>query len=220
MKNKITTSFVIVLLYLIEIHNANAQLTGTKNILGDYATLENAINDLNTQGVGTGGVTLNLIASNPQTAPSGGYAITTLSGSASDQIIIEGNSNTITSFSPQTTGALNDAIFKIIGSDYVTIRNFVMQENSSNTITSAGTNDMTEWGVALLYATTTDGAQNNRIQGNTISLNRMYQNTFGIYSNVRHSPTAVTTVADITSASGSNSNLKFYGNTISNVNTE
>ncbi|MBV6477875.1 MAG: hypothetical protein HGGPFJEG_00620 [Ignavibacteria bacterium] len=220
MKNKITTSFVIVLLYLIEIHNANAQLTGTKNIPGDYATLENAINDLNTQGVGTGGVTLNLIASNPQTAPSGGYAITTLSGSASDQIIIEGNSNTITSFSPQTTGALNDAIFKIIGSDYVTIRNFVMQENSSNTNTSAGTNDMTEWGVALLYATTTDGAQNNRIQGNTISLNRMYQNTFGIYSNVRHSPTAVTTVADITAASGSKSNLEIYGNNISNVNTE
>ena len=51
---------------------------------------------------------------------------------------------------------------------------------------------MTEWGVALLYVTTTDGAQNNTIQNNTITLNRTYQNTFGIYSNSTHSATAVT----------------------------
>ena len=50
---------------------------------------------------------------------------------------------------------------------------------------------MTEWGVALLYVTTTDGAQNNTITGNTIDLNRVYQNTFGIYSNSTHTQTAV-----------------------------
>ena len=50
-------------------------LTGNLNIPGDYATLALAINDLNAQGVGAGGVTLNLVAGNPQTAPLGGYVI-------------------------------------------------------------------------------------------------------------------------------------------------
>ena len=50
-------------------------LSGTKNIPGDYATLDAAITDLNAQGVDPGGVTLNLLAGHPQTAPAGGYVI-------------------------------------------------------------------------------------------------------------------------------------------------
>jgi hypothetical protein len=114
-------------------------------------------------------------------------------------------------------GALNDAIFKLIGADWVTITGFVMQENAANTVTAAGTNNMTEWGVALLYVTTTDGAQNNTISNNTITLNRTYQNTFGIYSNSTHSATSVTVSATATGAGG-NSGLKIYTNSISNVN--
>ena len=52
---------------------ALAQLSGTKNIPGDYPTLAAAITD-DTQGV-DGGVTLNLLAGNPETAPAGGYII-------------------------------------------------------------------------------------------------------------------------------------------------
>ncbi|MBK7213347.1 MAG: hypothetical protein IPH88_08685 [Bacteroidales bacterium] len=37
-----------------------AQLTGIKNIPADYATVALAINDLNTQGVGIGGVIFNI----------------------------------------------------------------------------------------------------------------------------------------------------------------
>src|SRR5207248_1750320 len=79
-------------------------------------------------------------------------------------------------------------------------------------------NNMTEFGVALFYVTTTDGAKNNTIQNNTISLNRTYLNTFGVYSNTRHSATAMTTSAEVTNATGSNSPNKVYGNNISNVN--
>ena len=93
-----------------------------------------------------------------------------------------------------------------------------MQENPANTVNVAATNNMTEWGVALLYVTTTDGAQNDTISNNTISLNRTYPNTFGIYSNSTHSATAVTTSATATGAAGGNENLKVYGNSISNVN--
>ena len=78
---------------------------------------------------------------------------------------------------------LNDAIFKLIGADWITITGFEMLENAANTMTAAATNTMTEWGVALLYVTATDGCQNVTIQNNLIDLNRTYQNTFGIYSN-------------------------------------
>ena len=203
---------------------ASAQLSGTKNIPGDYATLAAAITDLNAQGVDVGGVTLNLLAGNPEIAPAGGYviggagsAVLTTTGSG-NQVIIQGNGNTITASAALVVGALNDAIFKLIGADWITITGFTMQENPANTVTTAATNNMTEWGVALLYVTTTDGAQNNTIQDNTITLNRTYPNTFGIYSNSTHSATAVTTSATATGAAGGNDNLKVYGNNISNVN--
>ncbi|MEI2748137.1 MAG: GEVED domain-containing protein [Ferruginibacter sp.] len=205
-----------------------AQLTGTKNIPGDYATLADAITDLNTQGVGGGGVTFNLVAGNPQTAPAGGYIIggtgsaVLTTSSAANPVVFEGNGNTITA-GLQTANALNDAIFKLKGADYITLQNFVMVENAGNTTTSVATNTMTEWAVALLYASATDGSQNNTILNNNISLNRTYVNSWAVYSNVRHidGPTAadVTTAADITNATTApNSGNKVYGNTISNVN--
>ncbi len=194
-----------------------AQLTGTKNIPGDYASLDLAITDLNTQGVGPGGVTINLLAGNPQTAPAGGYSITA-TGTLTDQIIFAGNGNVITASNALTVGALNDAIFKIVGGDYITIGSFDMQENAANTTTAAATNNMTEWGVVLTYATVTNNAQNISLIGNSITLNRTYQNTWGIYANATHALTAITVTASGTGATGGNSGLKIYGNTISNVN--
>jgi hypothetical protein len=194
-----------------------AQLTGTKNIPGDYATLAAAITDLNTQGVGAGGVVINHIAGNPETAPPGGYSITA-TGTAANPIVIQGNANTITASGTHTIGALNDAVFKIIGGDYITLSSFNIFENALNTITVAGTNNMTEWGIALLYATTTNGAQHNNINGCVIDLDRTYQNTFGIYSNSTHSPTTVGTTASATTTSGGNSNLTIYNNQITDVN--
>ena len=204
-----------------------AQLTGTKNIPGDYATLALAITALNTSGVGAGGVTLNLIAGNPQTAPAGGYVIggtgaAILTGgaatSAANPVIIQGNGNVITAFLHQSSGSLTDAIFKLIGADYITITGFTIKENAGNTTVNSGTNNMTEWGVALLYVSTTDGAQHNTIQNNTISLKNNYTNSFAIYSNVLHSATSPSVVADITSISGANSNNNIYSNSISNAN--
>ena len=101
-----------------------------------------------------------------------------------------------------------------------------MQENPANNTGAASiapaTNTMTEWGVALLHASVTQGSQNNTIQNNTISLDKAYSNTFGVYSNVRHidGPTSadVTTLVDITNnTTAPNSNNKVYTNAISNV---
>jgi len=221
-KNYILSLFVLLTTFVV----ANAQLTGTKNIPGNYATLAAAISDLNLQGVGAGGVTLNLLAGNPQTAPAGGYIIGDVgslvltSASVTNQVTITGNGNTITASAALTVGNINDGIFKLIGADWIKIQGFVMQENAANTVTTpAASNNMTEWGVALLYVTVTDGAQNNTIQNNTISLNRTYSNSFGIYSNVRHTALDVLTVADITDpTTGPNLNTKIYNNNINNVN--
>ena len=196
----------------------SAQLTGTKNIPGDYATLALAITDLNTVGVGAGGVVINLLPGNPQTAPAGGYQITTNTGSAANPIGIVGNGNTITASAALTVGSLTDGIFKIIGADYVGITGFVMMENPANTVTTPASNNMTEWGVALLISSTTNGAQNNGIYGNTISLNRSYSNTWGVYSNVRHPATVITTTVDPTATTGANSSNTIVSNVISNVN--
>ena len=210
----------LVFLFLFGSLGANAQVTtnSSSGLAATYGSLSAAITALNAATI-TAPVTITLTASNPQTAPAGGYSITA-TGTATNTITITGNSNTITA-PAQTAGNLNDAIFKIIGGDYITIQGFNMQERSFTPVaadTTAGTNTMTEFGVALFYTTATNGAQNDIIQNNTISLNRTYQNTFGIYANATHTATAVTTSASATGTAGGNTGLKVYGNTISNVN--
>ncbi|HPZ61830.1 MAG TPA: hypothetical protein PLC96_07635, partial [Bacteroidales bacterium] len=212
--------FLLILISLFWASFAFGQLQGLVEVNPTdpvYPTLSAAIDSLNNQGVGDGGVTITVAPGNPQTAPAGGYVITA-SGDISKQIIIDGNDNIVTAFSPQDEGKINDAIFKIIGGDWITISSFVMMENPANTITAADTNDMTEFGVALFYANSDDGPQNCSIIGNTITLGGPYQNAFGIYANSRHTATSMTSGANITSLDGAFNNLQILNNTISNVN--
>ncbi|MFN5982802.1 MAG: T9SS type A sorting domain-containing protein [Fluviicola sp.] len=208
---------LLLLVVLLVTNQSYAQLTGTRNIPGDYADLAAAITDLNTQGVGAGGVTFNLIAGNPQTAPAGGYVITA-TGTLADQITFTGNGNTVTASNALVAGQLFDGIIKIVGGDFITVQGFTLNENAANTTTAAATNNMTEWGIALLYATATNGCQNVSILNNTISLGATYQNAFGVYANSTHTATVVATTATATGATGGNNNLSIKGNTISNVN--
>lgn len=198
---------------------ALAQVTtnSSSNLATTYTSLADAITDLNTKTI-TAPVTITLTGN--ETSPAGGYNITA-TGTATNTITIEGSSSTITAPTNHTAGSLTDAIFKIVGGDYITIQGFTMQERSFTPVAAdiqANTNTMTEFGVALFYKSVTNGAQNCIIQFNTITLNRTYQNTFGIYSNSTHSATNATTNTDIFSTAGSNSGLKVYGNTIRNIN--
>lgn len=155
-----------------------------------------------------------------ETSPAGGYNITA-QGTATNTITIIGNgaaNSIITAPNPAgTSGALNDAIFKLTGADYVTISGFAMLENAANTTTTPASNNMVEFGVALFYATTSNGAQNNTITNNTIDLNRTYNNTFGIYANATHTATAVTSSATAV-AGGGNDGLVITSNNITDVN--
>ena len=190
----------------------------TPSLAASYVSLASAITALNTVTSFSGAVTLTCASSGTETAPAGGYSISfTGATTATNKVVIEGSSSTITANASPTAGNLNDAIFKIIGSDNVTIKSFTLNENANST-TTAASNNMTEWGVAVLYASTTNGAQNCTIQGCTIDLNRNYQNSFGIYSNSTHSASSVTTSATATTAAGANSGLTIIGNTITDVN--
>lgn len=187
----------------------------TPNLSSSYTSLANAVNALNTITAISGPVILTCTAGS-ETAPAGGYVISYLATTtASNNVKILGTGVTITASNAQSIGSFHDAIFEVLGADYLTIQGFTMVENSSNN-TTGNTNNMTEWGIALSYESTTNGAQNCTIQSNTISLNRNYANTWGIYSNSTHSSTLGNTSAS--TPSGSNSGLKVFGNTISNVN--
>jgi hypothetical protein len=214
--SQIRQTLAAVLLLLLS-QNSWAQVTtnGGSGLAPTFTTLSAAINALNGAAI-TSPVVITLDGGYNETAPSGGYIITA-QGSAANTIQINGNGNTITASAAHTVGSRTDAIFKLVGADYVTLQNFTMQENAANIAFILASNTKTEFGVGLFYNGTSNGATNNTIQNNTISLDRSYQNSFGIYSNTRHSSINGTATADAT-ATGRNINNKIYANDISNVN--
>ena len=190
-----------------------AQLTGTKTIPGSYATVAAAITDLNTQGVGAGGVTFNIAAGYTETfaSPTAGY-ITTNSATVANKIIFQksgaGANPKLTAGTG--TGTL-DAIICFNGVQYITFDGIDLYENAANV---TATTQM-EWGYALLKVSGTQGSQNITIKNCTISLTQAYTATYGIYCN--NHTTASATALTVTAVTGQNSNNKFYGNTLTSV---
>jgi len=216
----LTICFAAVVTGQVTVNVTNPANT-TPVLAASYTSLAAAVTALSGVTAISGPVVLTCVAGT-ETSPAGGYVINyAAAATAANNVTITGTGVTITAPTTHTVGALNDAIFKVIGSDFVTIQGFTMLENAANDGSPAaeavaGTNTMTEWGVALLYATTTNGAQNCTIQNNTITLNRVYQNTFGIYANATHSAISISS-ATATTTAGGNSGLKIYSNIISNV---
>jgi len=203
-------SFFTLIIALLFSATSFAQLTGTKTIPGDYPSVAAAIAALNTSGVGAGGVTFNVSAGNIETfsTPLAGY-ITTLTGSATNPItfIKSGSGANPLIYSPTGTGTL-DAIIAIAGCDYVTFDGFTLTDKPSNTSVT----DQMEYGFGILKASATDGSQNITIKNCNINLHTSYTGAIGIYSN-NHTSAAITQLA-VTAATGANSNLKIYGNTV------
>jgi trimeric autotransporter adhesin len=171
--------FTLLLLALLAGHGVSAQLTGTKNIPGDYATLADAVTALNAQGVGTGGVTLLLGADQNLTATVqlGSAALSTgaTASSQANPITIDGGGFAINAaFAGVRTGGLtaslaNDAALVINGTDYVTIRNCVFTQQAANTTTTTAI----ENAIALHNrnaATPFDGCQNIAVQSCTFNM--------------------------------------------------
>lgn len=213
MKRTIVFLFTMAFAACVFMQNAKAQVTtnGGSGLDATYPSLASAIVALNSATISSPVV---ITLTGDETAPAGGYSITQLGATSTNPITIQGSGSTITS-GLQSAGSITDAVFKIIGGDYITIQNFTMQENAGNSVNTLASNTMTEFGVAVFAATATNGAQYNTIQNNTITLSSGYQNAIGVFSTSSSSSTNGTLVA--TSTAGTNSNNKFYGNTISGV---
>ncbi|MCB0522669.1 MAG: hypothetical protein H6577_10810 [Lewinellaceae bacterium] len=207
---------------------AQAQISGPQSIPSiTYPTIASAVTALNGAGVGVGGVTFNVAAGYTETITA--TIELTATGTMANPIVFQksgaGANPVITSYTGGTGTpgtAIQDGIWRLVGSDYVTIDGIDLAENGANT-----TNPATmEYGYAMYKASATDGCQNNTIKNCTITLNRV-NNAAGSGPSVDGSrgidvvnaiPTAATTALTVTAASGANSNNKFYGNIIQNCN--
>lgn len=219
-------ALIAVLLFTLLSHNIYAQaLTGTKTIPGDYSTIKDAITDLNTKDVGTGGVTFNITAGYTETITAA--LSVTATGTASNPVIFQksgtGTNPLITAYTTGTgtpSSAVQDGIWNLIGSDYITIDGIdLLDPNTANPATM-------EYGFGLFKKSTTDGCQNNTIKNCVVTLSRNNNAAGGTLAvdgsraiNVVNSlvTTQITNVTPTTSA-GANSFNKFYHNTLQNCN--
>lgn len=188
------------------------QLTGIKTIPGNYATITAAIAALNTQGVGSGGVTFNVAAGYTETASN---LIITATGTLANPIVFQksgtGTDPLITA-SPGVSTTL-DGIIILQGINYITFNGIDLKDPVTNTTPTT----QMEWGYALLKNSGTAGCQNVLITNCTITMQRSYASAVGIFV-ANQLPTSSTALT-VTATSGANSNNKFYSNIIQNVNT-
>lgn len=203
-----TKMFMLTTLIMLVIsYYGYAQLTGIKNIPGDYATVEQAIAALNSNGAGPGGVTFNVAAGYTESFTSfTSGLITTSTGSASSPIVFRKNGTganpLITAYS--ISSGTTDYIICLAGTDYVTFDGIDLQETSG----------AVEWGIAILKSSGTNGSGNTTIRNSSITLNMTNTESTGIYA-ANHTPSS-TTQLTVTALSGANSGLKVYNMNILN----
>ncbi|MBZ0198384.1 MAG: hypothetical protein K8H86_00835, partial [Ignavibacteriaceae bacterium] len=208
---------IVILLIAFFVQTNYAQLTGTKTIPGDYATIQAAVTTLNTSGVGAGGVTFNVAAAYME--PIGAPILLTATGTSANPIVFQksgaGANPSILrtdagTLATTTLGGQGDAVVIIEGSDYVTFDGF-----------DIGTSDQgIEYGYYLRKAGGTDGCKNVTIKNSVIVMTKgTSAYVAGIYSSNNDAASLVSSATGITvtSTDGRNENNTFTGNTINNV---
>jgi len=201
-----------------------AQMSGTYNVPGDFATLAAAISSLNSVGV-SAPVTINLAAGYSETITAG-YTLTATGTSANPIIFQKSGAGANPVITAHTTGtatpttAIQDGMWALIGSDYITIDGIdLLDQNAANPATM-------EYGYGMFKANAGDGCQNNIIKNCVITLSRLNNANatnpsidgsrgINITSSAYTSQTAILTP---TAALGTNSNNRIYSNTIQNCN--
>lgn len=210
---KISTAFLLALFFLLLLNGrTSAQLTGTKTIPGDYTSITAAITDLNTQGVGLGGVTFNVAAGYTETNVNVVLTCTTNPPSVSKPITFQKSG---AGANPLLTAGVGistttDGIWKLNGVTYVTINGIDLQENAVNL---DATTQM-EWGYALVKQSATLACQFITIKNCVVTLNKANTNSTGIYAG-NHTATSTTSLT-ISAFTGTASYNRFYNNTVQN----
>ncbi|MEI7726355.1 MAG: hypothetical protein WCK09_14700 [Bacteroidota bacterium] len=191
------------------------QLTGIKNIPGDYPTVTAAVADLNLQGVGVGGVTFHVatgtteLITSPITITATGTSMNPILfqrwGAGTDPLIKRTDAGILAT---SVHGGAGDAVIRIEGTDYITF----------NGIDVSATNQGIEYGYLTHKPSGTDGCQHVTIQNSAITLTKgTSAYVAGIYIGNGTVSTSSATGVTVTAASGINSNITITGNTIQNV---
>jgi hypothetical protein len=191
---------------------AFGQVTGVKNIPGDYATMAAAFADLNAVGVGPGGATIQVAAGYTETASNLklAYTINPSSESRPLTFIKNGAGANPLITAGVGTGTL-DGIILLEGADFVTFNGIDVQENVANVTTTT----QMEWGYALLKSSATNGSQYNTIKNCTVTLNQANAASVGIY--LANHTSASATGLTVSAFSGTSSYNKFHNNTVQNA---
>ncbi|MCX6162120.1 MAG: right-handed parallel beta-helix repeat-containing protein [Ignavibacteriae bacterium] len=142
---------------------------------GNYANLTDAVNDLNNNLIGAGGVTF-LIQSG-QTFNEPAPLNITATGTASNQIIFKRNGNGARPvINVMGTGSYGEACIRLNGSDYITF--------DSLEIRDAGTS-YTTYNANVFYfrsiSSDSNGCQNNTVSNCVISMSNDNMNSCGVY---------------------------------------
>ena len=220
--NKFIRSFYILVIILTCISAISEKtyaqpIIGIKTIPGNYTSIEMAIAALNSNGVGTGGVTFNVAAGHIETFSVPTAGTLTATGTSANPIVFQKSgigANPLITAAPNGTTTSTDGIIKIAGGDYITFDGINLQENPLNTTTTM----QMEWGYALVKKNANapfDGCQYVNIKNTAISLAKSNVNSAGIYTG-NHIGTSTTTLA-ITDPADAMNYCKFYSNIISNV---
>ena len=194
---------------------AFGQLSGIKNIPGDYPNVTAAVTDLNLQGVGAGGVTFNVAAGFIESTTA--QITLTATGTAADPIVFQKSgvgANPIISrtdvglLTTTSIGAQGDAVIMLSGSDFVTINGIDIQATTSDI----------EYGIMTDKPTATDGCKNITIQNCVITMTKGTSG-FVIGVHISNGPLSTTSATGqtIASVAGANENITIIGNTIQNV---
>ena len=198
--------FAFVLIFFFAIGTISGQISGNKNIPGDYPTIASAISAINASGIGSGGVTFNIAPGYTEIFQNLSDGLITATGTQANPVIFQksgvGNNPLVTAASP---GVGNyDFIFCLVGSDYITFDGIDVQENPLN----LDNTQKMEYGFALMKMNETDGAQHNTIKNVTLTLTSN-TNAYGInVVNWRYSAPGIPLT--ITDVAGTNSWNKFY----------
>ncbi len=226
MITRISYIFCLTLCFLT-VWRADAQLSGSYNVPGDYPTMAAVVLALNDWGV-SGPVTINWLPDGTsvreEVVPSGGLrlgsAALNATLSASNTITVFGNGNVLRGYTGGTA-TTPKAILFLLGVDHLTIDSIHFQENPSNTTNA---NQMI-WGVALLKrleSGTMDGCNNNTIRKCVFSMGRALStvNAAAIYAghntinfnNLTANPLVSAEAVAPTGRAGTNSGNTFSGN--------
>jgi hypothetical protein len=173
-KNTVPALLLIMLMNGVSI---KAQLAGIYNVPSvTFPSINSIVTTLNTSGI-SAPVTINVAAGFVENAPAGGIHMTA-SGSSANPIIFQKSGvganpriNAYTTGTATANSATQDGIWRLVGSDYVTIDGIdLFDPNVSNNATM-------EYGYALYKNSNLSGANYNTIQNCVITLNRINNTT-------------------------------------------